>query len=286
MILPIDENEPPVTSQGPTYELPPVVEVVVAVSFSNPPLTVVQLAEFGAKYLREELPNISEQPPYQMPIENYGSEVPTTVSFSVLQTPPPPRLWFRSLDGRRLVQLQRDWFACNWQDAETSPDTYPRFPAIEAMFVTRFAQFEGFLMETTGSSPNVTQCEITYVNHIHQSDHWSRPGEAHRMNRLIGRVDRYLPEPDNIAANYRFTMSDADGKPLGRLHATLTSGRSADTAEPVLVLNMLARGAPIGEGLEGIRQFNTHAHEWIVEGFAAMATADADADWRKRGSDV
>jgi hypothetical protein len=96
------------TSPLPSFRRPPVNEVVLSVAFDRPPrLTVAHLGDFWHRFLRENLPEIEEQPPYHRPIEILGGpQSPPPMSVQLLDRPPSPRLWAKSLDGTKLVQLQ------------------------------------------------------------------------------------------------------------------------------------------------------------------------------------
>src|SRR4029077_3801482 len=99
----------------PSYASPPVVEVVVGVAFwPLHGLTVVDISAFWSENLREHFPKVHEQPPYVPPTELLGGQsltLPTIMPMAL----PHPRLWFLSSDEQELLQLQRDYFACNWR---------------------------------------------------------------------------------------------------------------------------------------------------------------------------
>ncbi len=264
----------------PEYKRPPVVEVMLAVAFAPLGLSIVDLSEFGRANLSVTLPEVQEQPPVQMPIEPGRHHQPMPgVGFSLLQGPPSPRLWFRSSDGTKLVQIQRDWFGCNWQDATGTAGSYPRFPSIEEFFLENYQRFERFTTVNTGHEPVPTQCEVTYVNHIRPTATWQRAGQAHLMNRLVGVGGDYLPEPEEVAASARYPM-EVDGQLAGRLHVSLVPGYALANLGPVLTLTLIGRGAPRATGLDGVRSMFHLAHEGIVEGFA-LASPAAEVDWER-----
>lgn len=265
----------------PEYRRPPVVEVMLAVAFAPLPLSIVDLSEFGRDELLATLPNVQEQPPVQMPIEPpLGHRLAPAIEFSLLQGPPSPRLWFRSADGKRLVQLQRDWFACNWQDVTQTIGSYERFPTIEAFFEEHYGRFARFVVNKTGEEPAPVQCEVTYINHLHPTTTWDRPGQADRVNRLVGMAGNYLPEPEDVVTMVRYPMQ-VEGQTAGRLHITLAPAVGATSPGPLLELTLIGRGAPRGAGLAGVQAMFHLAHEWIVEGFAAVATPAAEDDWER-----
>ena len=69
-------------SDLPSYNSPPVNEVVLAVAFADlPGLTIAHLGHLWFSEFRAELPLIEEQAPYDPPIESMGSPAPAVLSF-------------------------------------------------------------------------------------------------------------------------------------------------------------------------------------------------------------
>lgn len=101
----------------PEFDDPPVVETVLSVQFRElPKLGVAQIIRFWERELAAELPEVEQQPPYNIPIERFGDEFDGgPVRLAIAQDFPSPRFWFSS--GSDLVQIQPDWFAYNWRKA-------------------------------------------------------------------------------------------------------------------------------------------------------------------------
>jgi len=259
----------------PDYAKPPVVEVVFAVGLGPLPLTVVDLSRFGLEHLGDAFPTMSEQPPVQMVIESFDRAVQMIVpTLALLSGPPPIRLWFQSRDGVRLVQLQRDWLACNWQGA-SSGLPYPRYESNEAFFLETWDGFSQFAEGLTHGRASVTQCELTYINHIAaDGELWARHGQMNEVIRLAGKAGSFLPEPEDAQLVFRYRIN-SDGRDVGRLFVQAAPAFRAEDRAPVIQLQITARGAPLGEGRAGIVEFFRLAHEWIVDGFAAVTTDSA-----------
>jgi uncharacterized protein (TIGR04255 family) len=147
-------------------------------------LSVVDLARFGLERLGDDFPIRTEQPPMQMPVETFDRARQMVMpTLALLSGPPPVRLWFQSEDMTRLVQVQRDWLACNWQAGATGAP-YPRYEANEASFYETWDSLSEFV-ESLGQGPlTASQCELTYVNHITPGELWSRHGEMNKVIRL------------------------------------------------------------------------------------------------------
>lgn len=267
----------------PDYKRPPVVEVVFAVATSmvSPPLTVVDLAQFGWNLLGEEFPNRQEQPPVMMPTESFNDSVASLApTVALLSGPPPLRLWFQSENGTRLVQLQRDWIACNWQGGSTSGE-YPHYDAIEGMFAQTWDKWTGFVANKRSEAPRPLQCELTYVNHIGVGSTWSGHGEMNKVISLVSEAHGFLPMPEDGQISTRYRISDRGQDAVGRLYVTAAPGVRAGDESPVIQLTLTARGAPLSDGKDGMMKFFKLAHEWIVRGFAAVTTEEAQREWER-----
>ena len=70
-------------------------------------------------------------------------------------------------------------------------------------------------------------------------------------------------------------------EPIGRLHATLQPAWKKIDNSPILVLNMTARGVPLGKGIDGAFSFFDLGREWIVKGFAEITTPEMQRTWGK-----
>jgi uncharacterized protein (TIGR04255 family) len=260
----------------PHYRTPPVVEVIFAVALQPVSVTLVDLARFGIERLSQEFPLSQDQPAVRMTVESFdaaGENLVPTLSLLTGPGGPPVRLWFQSEDKTRLIQLQRDWFAYNWQGA-SGDDPYPRYEYIEGRFLQTWDMFSDFLAEHSAETAAVEQCELSYINHITPGDLWSHPGQVDRILRLAGRASGFLPEPEDsqVVSRYRIRHQDLD---VGRLYVQATPGQRQSDRKPIIQLNVTVRGRPWAEGREGMISFFRLAHEWIVNGFAAVTTDEA-----------
>ncbi len=266
----------------PDYQNPPVAEVVFAVAMRPLPLSVVDLAQFGLERLSPDFTGQNEQPPMHMPTESFDGDVPALgPSIQMLSGPVPTRLLFQSNDDTRLVQIQRDWFACNWRGASPGV-SYPRYDAIEDFFLTTWDSLGEFVLKRGVSDQVVVhQCELSYINHIDPGVIWERPGQIHKLIRLTGEAGSFLPEPEDGQFVFRYRMT-REGKFVGRLIVNAIPGIRRTDQKSVIQLSLTARGIPIGNGREGVALFFRLAHEWIVKGFAAVTTEEAqDQLWRR-----
>ncbi|MHB8296844.1 MAG: TIGR04255 family protein [Acidimicrobiales bacterium] len=264
------------------YDRPPVVEVVFATALRSLPVSVVDLSAFVLESLGEDYPLRTEQAPMRMPVETFDETSQRLApSLGLLAGWAPVRLWLQSADQTRLVQLQRDWIACNWQKAGNHAP-YPRYERIEAFFLQVWDDLSSFVDRHGQGSLVAEQCELTYVNHILPgAGVWENHGQLDRVIRLAGVAGDFLPAPEVGQLGSRYRIS-ADGRDVGRLHVQTLPGANPVDQRPLIQLNITARGAPLGEGRDGALAFFRLAHEWIVRGFAAVTTdAAQETLWGK-----
>lgn len=218
----------------------------------------------------------------QVPVETFDGPLQLVApTLALLTGVPPMRLWFQSEDETRLVQVQRDWLACNWQGTPNGT-AYPRYSANERFFAETWDSFSAFVDELGRGEVAARQCELTYVNHILPGDLWKRHGELGKVIRLVGDTDGVLPEAEDGQFAFRYRIRH-DERDVGRLYVQGSPALRPEDRSPVIQLNMIARGAPLGEGREGMFTFFRLAHEWIVRGFAAVTTDDAqDVLWGRQ----
>ena len=204
----------------------------------------------------------------------------SSLSFQLGQFASLPRLWFINKTDDELLQVQRNWFACNWR--KVSPQAqYGRWPQRRKAFEKWFGEFVSFLEEHEIGELSPLQCEVTYVNHIGNTSSWHVPDEPGGFLRLAGEAEgTFLSNPESIQMNTSYLITGNDGERLGRLHISVQPGLTAEKQEPIYVLSLTARGAPNGPGMEGILRFLDRGREWIVKGFLDVITPAARKEWQ------
>lgn len=260
----------------PTFKKPPVVERVLSVGFAP-------IGGFAAPHLglfwegvKEDFPRVFERPAYNMPLERIGAPPQVESVIRIETAPDKTRTWMVSKNDQRLLQVQRDWFAFNWRKRE---DPYIRYKEGLNDFEVYFAKFESFVVESGFESLKLTQCEVTYINHIRPST-GLHDDLAHLMSTF---ADPALVAPASRLESADFSLVSqlvADDKPVGRLHISVNPAFVDD--EPVWRLNLTARGDPIGSGLSGIKSFFGIGHEAIVLNFEALTTEEMHTEWMKQ----
>lgn len=278
------------TAEGlPTFERPPVTEVAISTSFRSLPSPAFLRVGYFWEALRDRFPGYEEHPPYEAPIERF--DVPTGMPRLPFEfatgAPPPPRLWFLSPEGNELLQVQRDWFACNWRKLTPSHE-YSRWQSRWQAFEQGWELFAEQVARHFEPEVEHLQCEVTYINHIEPEGVWQHHGQLDRVITLArtphepeAPSGQFLPEAEAVNLNARYVMQDDNGVPIGRLHVAVTEAYKRNDESPVIQLALTARGRPDGKGFDGVRRFSERAHVWIVKSFCALTTPLMHEAWRR-----
>jgi uncharacterized protein (TIGR04255 family) len=266
----------------PEYAKPPVVEVAISVQFEE--LAGFRPIHFGLYWerVKARYPTTQHQPPLGSIVELFGSRGAQRASMSIDTQFPLGRCWYLSPDQLRLVQVQPDRFVLNWRKLDTDT-TYPRYDTLRKLFIDELHRFLDFAAEYALGEFVPLQCELTYVNHVIADRGRGAPQDLSNMITLWSgeTSEAYLPEPEDVrlAWQYKFEESNAA---LGRLHVHLQPALRTADRTPLLMLQLLARGAPAGDGIEGVLAFADRAHEWIVRGFTAITTENMHRVWERQ----
>ena len=192
-----------------------------------------------------------------------------------------PRVWFVNEEKTELLQVQPDRFVHNWRKVGEG-DAYPRYERIRDRFRQDVSAFEDFLKEEHLGELRVNQCEVTYVNHIERAGVWEHHGEIEKLlkNWAPLPATAFLPLPEDAVLRWRYRIDGDDG-PLGRLHVTAQPSWNVADDKPVWAMNLMARGAPIGHGIEGAFKFFNLGREWVVRGFADLTADSMQRCWER-----
>ncbi len=258
----------------PDFDKPPLVEVALSLQFAPVAgLTTAHLGVLWQKY-RSELPLIEEHPPLDPVLESFDPpKPPTKIVFE--NKPPVPRVWFLSEAKTELIQIQQDRFIHNWR--KTGADTtYPRYERIRDQFQTEVDAFSQFLSEEGLGVVSVNQCEITYVNHVEVDAGKTDFGGIENLvsNWQSLGASAFLPIPEELSLSWRFRMPNE----AGRLHV-MAQPAWGPNGQRIWTMSLMARGRPVGEGVEGAFGFFDLGREWIVRGFTDLTTESMHLRW-------
>ena len=269
-------------SDLPSFKTPPVTEVVIAARFKRADgYSLLTLGELGQRLAKAGFSNIEERPGYEAPVESFGSAPEQGgVSLELLAGPPPIRYWFSNETGDELLQIQSNWFAANWRKVAPAGE-YGRWGSRWDAFqrwITIFAEI------VSDEDLDFDQVEVTYINHIEPVAVWNHHGDAASVFKPLAPVNEgFLKEPEQFSANLKYLIrtSPVADTSAGRLHVSIDPGFLRPTGTPIFVMNLTARGAPLGQGLEGVRAFAELAHEWIVRGFTDLTSTAMHDVWHR-----
>lgn len=262
----------------PSFKSPPVTEVVIGSRFEQAAqYSVLSVGQLGTQLQELGFHTVQEHPGYDAPTERFGPGAKANqVSLELLTGPPPTRYWFLNDSGDELLQLQPDWLAANWRKV-TPEAKYGRWDSRWAAFSVWIGRVQAAVSPEKDLEHN--QVEVTYVNHIEPSGVWSTHSEAAKVFTFLRQENGgFLGAREQIRSDIQFVMTH-EGESVGRLHVTVVPGFRRAPAEPIFMMNLTARGRPLGNGLDGIKHFADLAHEWIVRGFAELTTSAMHRAW-------
>lgn len=271
----------------PSYDRPPVAEVAVGTGFERlPAQATVRFGAFWDAFLSESFPTVQEHPPYIAPVERFGtSSFAPELTLQLMQDFPSPRFWFLNKAEDELLQLQPDWVSCNWRKVQPDAE-YGRWPSRRQAFKSFFELLDRYLVGV-GLGPLIPrQCEVTYINHVLPGAVWQDHNELHKILKLVNSIDAgVILDPEQAQVRFNFAIPDETGEHIGRLHIAAVPAYLDMNKTPIYRLEFTARGAPIGEGLEGVLAFLDRGREAIVTTFAAVTSEGIQREWGLRDSD-
>jgi uncharacterized protein (TIGR04255 family) len=269
----------------PKFTNPPLVERAITVVFQK--LDKFTLGDFGRLWSAalESFP-VSEAVAAVAPdIEQYDGFKVIQPTIELVQPNALPRAYFRNPEAGELVQVQPDRFTFNW--LKTGPDhSYPHSEATLERFSTLFRDFESFVRERDLGAIDIIQCELTNVNAIPVSD----VGESFADIATVLKMPDWRTDTDSVCLEgqiigSRHLMLNEAGEPFGRVHAIGQPALRVTDDELTYRLDIMARGAPLGEGLEGARAFFEEAVSAINSVFLAITTRAGRRFWGEYDGD-
>lgn len=267
----------------PNFANPPVSEVILSVQFDA--LAGFDVRHFGLLWevFKARFPKVETKPPMEQVLESFDQPVIPRLQIRFLQVPL-PRLWLVSAEGTELLQVQADRFVHNWRKVAVG-DAYPRYPSIKEQFADEMTAFIAWCSENKLPTPQVRQCEVTYINSIATPDASERHTRPERIVNFISSVEHPTPtaemESVNLAAHY--LLKDArradSNKPIGRLHMEMTPAFTASDHSPMYALTLIARGVPASADVAGTLDFMDLGRRAIVETFKNITTPEMHSAW-------
>lgn len=260
----------------PSYENPPLEEVVCGIQFESLKQFTSARAGLFWNAIRDRYPQNEDQPP--LPHQKELPEPQPTPENQFFQMPFTPRSWFLSADKTQLVQLQRDRFVRNWRRVNGNEE-YPRFPTLIGDFKRDWLAFDEYVKTEQLGEIKIDQCELTYINHIDKGEGWNSFAEIGKVFNFIQPTSRsgLLIEPETLSWAGAYKLPDG----RGRLSVEMNPAFRGRDLKMVLSLIIRARGAPLGESTEEAFSWLELAHEWVVKSFDDLTDPEMHKLWKK-----
>ena len=174
------------------------------------------------------------------------------------------------------MPFQQDRLLHNWRKVGDGTNEYPRFERMVERFEGELVQFERYVDSLASQTLQITQCEVTYINHIGGEadeplmvDDWLRP------------LSLQTPvQADDFSLTFRQVIYDGESKPQGRLTVDAMTAVKGDQTQ-LLVLNITVRGAPKEATIRSAMDFIGKGRELVVTRFAQLTTDAAHKRWER-----
>jgi len=263
----------------PDFSNPPLTEVVISVQFDALPNYRQVWAGAIWDLFKANFPIVQEQLPLLPAFETFGSTVPPSMNFSILDVPIPSRLWFLNKDETELLQFQGDRFGRNWRKLPPLDNSYPRFESMIADFSSDLESLAGFCRRNEIGSLEPNQCELTYVNFVP-----ARALEQMQLNAVaVLKVMQFGPGAAPAAFNTScgFVLQGEEGVPFGRLHLQTGTVTRVDGVEG-LNITLTARGSPRERNVQSSVERLIEFRERIVRTFDSVTSESAHRAWGRK----
>jgi uncharacterized protein (TIGR04255 family) len=241
-----------------------------------------QIGFLWSEQFRSDFPNVEEHQSIshvvelrQRPLVQRGRP-----QMAFLNQSPAPRVLFINEAGNELIQLQSDRLSFNWRRSDKYD--YRRYSSLRASFESQYASLCQFVEREELGDIVSDQCELVYVNHVlypTESSAHKHPGELiEPFNDEYSQLAGASLEDMNL--HLQHVLSNESGEFLGRLYVEVSPGFTADAKIPLYKVQFTARGAPLGEGLEGSLSFLDLAHDRLIVAFQEFMSTRVQNQWR------
>ncbi len=260
----------------PDYDDPPVNEVVIGIQFTKIAITGAHIGLFWQS-VRDEFPNIEEQPPLEPKLESFQPPRFSLPMFGFTSWPG-SRHWLISEDQVDLVQIQQDRLIYNWRRGPNNA-SYPHFEALQDKFWVVTDKWRSYI-ENIGQVIDLTQWEVTYINHILTPE--GRPELAEVLSFWGAELDQAMGGPADTGRMEVQRNLTEDGSPWARMYVSMTTGIRSDQV-PLIVVELTVRGPPENEdSWSNTRNRILDARRQIVTAFDTLTTPEMHIVWGKR----
>ena len=261
----------------PDFDAPPLHEVALGVQYA--PIQEYQQILAGEVWnlFREDFPLVEEHQALSPMFETFGlPQSGQRINLGIVTGIVPDRYWFLTANKEELIQFQHDRMLHNWRKIGDGSNEYPRFENMVVKFENELRSLEKFYSDISKQEFQINQCEVTYINHIQYNQD--------TMNGLPDEWIRFLKfdelDPSDFVVRFRRVILDNEDKPYGRLICDVNSAFDDDKG-PIILLNIVARGAPRETNIDSALEFLRHGRELVVNLFAEVTTHVAHERWER-----
>ena len=276
-------NQPSSIGDLPSYERPPVTEVVLSIQCAS--ISGLMAVHIGLLWqeLRTKYPRVTEHAPLGALFETFGAVAPAVPQFRIepITGPIVSRFWFEQEDGIDLLQIQQDRIVHNWR-RRTETQVYPRYEPIRAQFDSEVSTIVAFLACQDLGPIEPNQCEVTYTNILWLPDDMDPHRNLHRLTTLWRGWDAEteLAPIENASLSMRYLMRSAD-IPVGRVYVDFQPVFYSTEAKPAVKLDITARGKPQENTIEAAFRLLDAERRAVVRTFDRVTTEEMQRVWGK-----
>jgi uncharacterized protein (TIGR04255 family) len=247
----------------PSYGSPPLTEVAVGVTLPPLKLQTRHIGEFWTE-IRDEYPHTEDNPP--IPVDG-------TPQFMAMTLPPLRRVFMMTPNKEYIIQIQEGRFLHNWRKLPAQA-TYPRYDVVLEKFLSAWKKFTTFSTRRELGDPSPIGFELSYVNELddpaaHGIPEFVKSLEWQKLHPI------FLTEPPQ-ATNIAWSFMLPEHK--GTMNVSTNRITRPDGKTALLLVLSCVGTASEKYSLED--WFGT-AHQWIVNGFTDLTTAEAHKLWKR-----
>jgi uncharacterized protein (TIGR04255 family) len=262
----------------PSFDCPPINEVVIGLQFHPIKNFNVQFFSNYWSRVRDRYPTIDDQAPVahakDSPIRPQPDE-------HLLQVPSkmPVRYWLIDNSGNELIQVQPDRFLRNWRQVR-GDEIYPRFGPLFDSFWREWVEFRKFVREEKRAELQLDQCELSYINHIEPDQKWEGFSGLPDVFSVLRKKEKpaFLPAPELFNWQSRYPLPDG----TGGLNVEVAPAFRGKDMKLIVSFTLTARGMSNDASDDKVKAWFTAAHEWIVRGFDELTTPAMHKIWKKK----
>ncbi len=264
----------------PDYDNPPMVETAIGVEFAS--LEKWQIPHFGLFWQRIQAayPHFEVNPPVATEVEKPQLEFRQSQLPRVeVSNKPSVRCWFLNEVKTELIQVQDDRLIHNWRKVLGS-ELYPHYENIRPAFERDWQRFCEFLNSQDLGTPDVRQCEVSYVDHIDRGEAWQTFADLPSVfaSWTGATSEKFLPAPESVLFNVSYLMPEKQG----RLRISVVHAFRPSDARETLQLTVSARGKPASSAISDVLEWLDSGRSWVVWGFTDFTSTRMHKLWGRK----